>query len=253
MSISNLRVAFPSAPMPSARRNLALLIALCAAANAQASQTFTSEASFLTAVPGLKVESFEALEGTLLGPAPVVTPLLSLSVSVPGLAVQTGADTPQPGFGASASDGSHYVLVYGGAVAPGTLTITFAQPVTAFGFTSSDIGDSASPAGALRLTTNTGTYASGVDVLNLAAVRPSGATQFLGLAQAQPFTQVQLSFGGFDEAYGLDKVYLATSAVPEPGSWALMALGLAGLAAWTRRKTTQVRGGQMNSQPMQKC
>jgi len=239
MSTPNPRTPFLSGPMLSARRALALLAALCAAANVHASQTYTSEASFLAAVPGLSMESFEALDGTSLGPASVVTPLLSLSVSMPGLAVQTGPNTPQSGYDTSASDGSHYVLVYAGAVAPGTLTITFAQPVTAFGFTSSDIGDSAVRAGVLRLTTNTGAYASGVDVLNLPDIELSGATHFIGLAQAQPFTQVQLSLGGFDEAYGIDEIYLATAPVPEPESWALMAAGLLGLAGLRRRNTSR--------------
>ncbi|MCV2351360.1 PEP-CTERM sorting domain-containing protein [Paucibacter sp. Y2R2-4] len=219
---------------------LALAAALAAGAHAQATtQTYSNEALFLAAVPGLTMESFEALDGTLLGSAPVITPLLSLSVSIPGIAVQTGANMPQSGYDASASDGSHYVLVYGGAVAPGTLTITFAQPVTAFGFTSSDIGDSSPPAGALRLRTNTGTYASGVEVLSLTTSQPSGATQFIGLAQEQAFTQVQLSFGGFDDAYGVDEVYFATAAVPEPASWALMAFGLLSLCLRARKPLRQ--------------
>lgn len=218
----------------------AAAVALCLAAKANAaSQTFTSEANFLAAVPGLSMESFEALPGTPLGTAPVVTPLLSLSVSLPGLAVQTGPNTPQPGFDTAASDGSHYVLVYAAGTAPGTLTLTFARPVTAFGFTTSDIGDSAGRAGALRLTTSTGTYASGVAVLSLPEVLPSGATQFIGLSQSQPFTQVQLTFNGFDEAYGVDGIYLATAAVPEPESWALLAAGLVGVVLQSRRKASR--------------
>ena len=46
---------------------------------------------------------------------------------------------------------------------------------------------------------------------------------------------------GFATEYGANGLTLrVTTAVPEPGSWALMALGLAGLGAWTRRKAAQV-------------
>ncbi|MFG6463430.1 PEP-CTERM sorting domain-containing protein [Roseateles sp. DXS20W] len=231
-----MRNPTPHSPL----RGLALAAALTAGTGAQAAdQTFSSEASFLAAVPGLTMESFETLDGTPLGTAPVVTPLVSLSVSLPGLAVQTSPNTPQPGFDTTASDGSHYVLVYAPGTTPGTLTFTFSRPVTAFGFTSSDIGDSAVRAGALRLTTNAGTYASGVAVLSLPDVLPSGATQFIGLSQSQPFTQVQLTFSGFDEAYGADGIYLAAAAVPEPESWALLAAGLVGVALQSRRKASR--------------
>jgi hypothetical protein len=40
-----------------------------------------------------------------------------------------------------------------------------------------------------------------------------------------------------DEYFGIDNVKVAVTPVPEPGTWALMALGLAGLGAAARRRT----------------
>lgn len=54
-----------------------------------------------------------------------------------------------------------------------------------------------------------------------------------------PTTEAQLVGNGF--GLQVDHIqYGQMAAVPEPGSWALMALGLAGLGAWTRRKATRV-------------
>lgn len=42
--------------------------------------------------------------------------------------------------------------------------------------------------------------------------------------------------GGADESFGLDNIVVITNAVPEPGTWAMMAAGLAGLGAAARRR-----------------
>lgn len=45
------------------------------------------------------------------------------------------------------------------------------------------------------------------------------------------------SQGAPDEAFGLDNVRVSVSAVPEPGTWAMMLLGVAGIGAFLRRRT----------------
>jgi hypothetical protein len=210
---------------------LGTAVAMAAGSGHAADAVFTNQGSFLASASGLQMESFETLAGRTLDAAPVVAPLMTLSVSLPGIGVQSAVNAPQTGYGASPSDGTHYVLVYAVATAPGVLTFDLARPSTAFGLTISDIGDGG--ARFVRLATDAGTYTSGVNVLSFSGGQASGASFFLGLTQDTPFTRVQLFTNGFDEAYGIDGVYV--NAVPEPATWALW-LGGAGLLAWRRRR-----------------
>ncbi len=196
-----------------------------------ADATFTDKAAFLAATPGLSLESFETLAGSDRALVPIVTPGMTLLPGTAGIGVQTGPTTPLDGFGATATDGTHYVSVYALNAAPGTLTFKLARPATAFGFTITDAGE---VAGFIRLGTNAGSHVSGVDVYSFGAGQGNAQQYFLGLTQDQAFTQVTLTLNGFDEAYGVDAVY--TNAVPEPGTAWSLAAGLAGLGLLLRRR-----------------
>jgi hypothetical protein len=48
----------------------------------------------------------------------------------------------------------------------------------------------------------------------------------------------QISFGPDGFNVGIDNIVYSTSPIPEPGTWALMALGLAGVGSMVRRRKT---------------
>jgi PEP-CTERM motif len=193
---------------------------------------YTSQAAFVADTAAATTESFESLAGTSRGLASIVTPLLTLSTTVTPIGVQTAADSPESGFGAFATDGTHYVSVYRPSTTQGSITFTLPGPSTAFGLALTDIGEAS---GTVTLTTNAGAYASGGVVLSFPPLSASGATHFAGLTQDLPFSVVTLTVTGLDEAYGLDAVRVM-AAVPEPGSALTLLAGLAGLAGLARRR-----------------
>jgi hypothetical protein len=78
--------------------------------------------------------------------------------------------------------------------------------------------------------------ASGTALVNTGAIAIPGNVPTNFSINASSGAGFLINFGpdGFD--VGIDNIAFTTSVVPEPGSWALMALGLAGVAAVARRR-----------------
>lgn len=213
---------------------LALLAALCTAANAQAANvSYTSEASFLAAVGTASSETFNAItkdtNNDLFG--------VPQTLNVSGFALRGAwnVDAPDPGTDPLRTiDGSTHVLIdlaWGGGT-----ELRFADPIKAFGawFRGAPTairvdGDSLDGFGSYR---------------HVAELSPTAEElQFIGFTSDQTFNRIIfLGNGCCRWNFAIDNVAYAASLnpspVPEPGSWALMAGGLAGLAWLWRRKST---------------
>jgi hypothetical protein len=210
---------------------LAMLGLLGGAGAAQAADsTFNTESSFVAAAGAALIESFETTAPRLRGTAPVATPRFTVSGGATPIGVQNGADSPDPGFGALATDGQRYLSVYLPNQPQGTLQFDLTQPATSFGFNITDVGEAT---GVITLRTDAGAYIGGINLASFPPTFGNGNVQFFGLTQTLPFTKVFLTVTGLDDAYGLDKIY--TTAVPEPASAWLLVLGLTALLTKRRR------------------
>jgi hypothetical protein len=202
----------------------ALFCAMVPAA-AQAQTLYTSETDFLAAA-GVAFSPMQSFESLSAGASTnqIVLPDFTMSTTTNVLQVTTSAI-----LGAHATDGTSYVRW--SAPSPGSVVFTFTSAVNAFGMTLTDPVDANGHV--LSLTTSSGASFASV----LSGPLPSGAERFLGVISATAFTSLSLHHGGpAADGMGIDEVHYGTvAAIPEPETYAMLAVGLAFLA-WTRRR-----------------
>jgi hypothetical protein len=125
-----------------------------------------------------------------------------------------------------------------GAGANAALTLTFDRALTGFGGDFAGLGtccgNSPFPLGTLRFT-----FYSGATQIGTAQATVTAANSFFGAVTTFQFDRVELRANQGD-AFTIDNLAVGANpvvtATPEPGTWALLATGLAGVAGAARRR-----------------
>ncbi|WP_270937465.1 PEP-CTERM sorting domain-containing protein [Falsiroseomonas oryzae] len=200
-------------------------------------------AAFLTDIGTSGTETFESV-------AVGATVPLALSFPAVGTGTLTGdgtvEDTVDPLVARFPISGTRYVTT-------GGFSIAFAQPISAFGFFATDLGEFETLGIELSLTGPGGTITRTID--GLLDGLANGSALFFGVqGTVETWTSVTLTLlSGREDLFGLDDVIIAAARstdpgpgpgpnpVPEPGTLGLLGLGLAGLAA--ARRPGQRRSG----------
>ncbi len=196
--------------------------------------------AFLASLSSYGVEDLESVVQPS-APAPRVLTLTFGSTGITGTTSDFGTGTAGlNNLNLFSVSGSKFIYDAGSTANPVNDSITFSEPVTAFGLYISQSGDGALNELTLRLeNTVAGTS---VDVVqDLGGGWPYYNVIFLGVTDTNPFDRVT-----FIESLDTDGLLwddlIAGHVVPEPATWVLLALGLpAGYFARTRSRKRAAR------------
>jgi hypothetical protein len=203
-----------------------------------------ARASFLASLIGVGTENFEGFADGTAAPLPLNFGAAgNATLSGGGGVINVVAPGSTDGNGRYATSGSHYWEVTAGGGDDFVVTFDMIGGVAAFGFYGIDIGDFGG--------TVTLTLANGLNtVLNIpntvgAGGSTDGSVIFFGLigtTVADLFTSVTFNTTtiGFGETFAFDDMTVGSLEqvnIPEPGTFVLLGIALAGLGAMRRRKT----------------
>jgi hypothetical protein len=207
------------------------LSALVSTAAQAAFTVFDERGDFLAATLQTDTESFDGwVKDTSFHSSAIDVGAFTLSMTAGADTTWNLIDVPEFVSTATHLNGTAHLMVFtdfGDA-----LTFSFDQAITAFGADFREINDHY---------TRTLAYVGG-QTLDIPGVPGGSVRSFFGFVSDTPFTSV--SFRGVaNDVYGIDDVTfgaaLRVPAVPEPGSVALLSLGLVGVAVARRRATAR--------------
>lgn len=200
----------------------------------------SANAAFLSALGGVGTESFESYAVGTASP-------VALGFAGAGTATLTGFGSIVNGnhAGAVAHTGNNYYLVITGTTGS-EFAINFSNPVAAFGFYGSDIGDAGSNLLLRFGRANGSTYTTQVPYNVATGGLASGNLMFFGFIDTtNPFTSIQFLSTGAGDYFGFDDMTIGSraqvinpppSVAPEPATIALVGLGVVVVGAAARRR-----------------
>lgn len=216
---------------------IAALAVLLSSGSAHAqTTTFTDRTAFNAAIGGGQTLDFSGLippgVPTTLGSQAYASGLTVNGVTFAGVNSSLFVINPANSFNTNKGLGSGFFLTAAGGTGAGNplsqIRITLSGSSTAFGF---DLGTFAPRGETLDITFGGNTFSTGTSA-------SLGVPTFLGFTSSAPVTSILISArAGALGDVNLDN-FTFGSAVPEPGTWALLILGFGAVGRAMRRRGT---------------